>query len=105
MPISENIKALRALHNLSQRDLAEIAGVTDKAVSTWETGAYSPRMGAIRRMADYFGIPKSAIVDENGICRAVPEGCILDFSGLPSEGQRELLEYFEYLKRKYGDEC
>lgn len=49
MGIKENIKLLREKYNLSQKDLALIAGVSDKAVSTWESGAKEPRMGAIQK--------------------------------------------------------
>lgn len=34
MGISENIKLLMEIYNLSQKDLGLIVGVTDKAVST-----------------------------------------------------------------------
>ena len=37
MSIATNIKELRLKHNLSQKEFAKIAGVSDKAVSTWET--------------------------------------------------------------------
>ena len=63
MSIGRNIKNLRLKHGLSQKELAEIAGVTDKAVSTWELDKKDPRMGAIQRMADYFGIKKSDIIE------------------------------------------
>ena len=59
MTIAQNIKRLRQLHGLSQKDLALIANVTDKAVSTWENGTSLPRMGAIQLMADHFGVLKS----------------------------------------------
>lgn len=58
MGIKENIKLLREKYKLSQKDLALIAGVTDKAVSTWESGAKEPRMGAIQKIADHFGLKK-----------------------------------------------
>lgn len=64
MPISDNIKELRALYRLSQAELGKIAGVTDKAVSTWESGEKIPRMGAIQKIADYFGISKSDIIED-----------------------------------------
>ncbi len=63
MAIGDNIKYLRTSHGLSQTELGKIAGVTDKAVSTWETGEKTPRMGAIERMASYFGVTKSYIID------------------------------------------
>lgn len=64
MSIAENIKRIRAEHGLSQAELGKIAGVSDKAVSTWELGLKTPRMGAVEKMANYFGITKSAIVDD-----------------------------------------
>lgn len=64
MSIAENIKRLREQHGLTQSELGAIAGVTDKAVSTWELGIKTPRMGAVAKMAAAFGIPKSAILDD-----------------------------------------
>lgn len=67
MGISENIKLLREQYGLSQKELGQIAGVSDKAVSTWEQGIKEPRMGAIQKIADYFGIQKSNIIEDNGL--------------------------------------
>ncbi len=64
MSIGKNIKRLREQHNLSQEELAEIAGVSDKAVSTWENDIKTPRMGAIQKIADHFGILKSDIIED-----------------------------------------
>lgn len=64
MSIADNIKRLRTAENLSQAELGKIAGVTDKAVSTWEAGLKIPRMGAIEKLAAHFGVPKSAILDD-----------------------------------------
>ena len=64
MSIGTNIKKLRIEHGLDQVQLGEIAGVSDKAVSTWENDISIPRMGAIQKIADYFGISKSAIIED-----------------------------------------
>lgn len=64
MSIGKNIKRLREQHNLSQEELAKIAGVSDKAVSTWENDIKTPRMGAIQKIADHFGILKSDIIED-----------------------------------------
>ena len=69
MAIGTNIKRLRERHALSQAELAAIADVSDKAVSTWENGLKTPRMGAIQKIADYFGITKSELIeDSTGDC-------------------------------------
>lgn len=64
MSIGSNIRRLRTDAQLSQAELGKIAGVTDKAVSTWEADIKTPRMGAVEKMAAYFGVPKSAILDD-----------------------------------------
>lgn len=52
------------MHGLTQAELGKIAGVSDKAISTWENGTAEPRMGAVQKIADYFDIKKSEIIDE-----------------------------------------
>ncbi len=64
MSIGENIKKLRESHKLTQEEFGKIVGVTDKAVSSWETGAKAPRMGVVQKISDYFNINKSAILDD-----------------------------------------
>ncbi|EOR24992.1 SOS-response transcriptional repressors (RecA-mediated autopeptidases) [Niallia nealsonii AAU1] len=64
MSIGKNIKKLREKHGLSQEQLASIAGVSDKAVSTWENELKTPRMGTIQKIADHFGILKSDIIED-----------------------------------------
>lgn len=59
MSIGRNIKRLRELKQLSQEEFGKIAGVSSKAVSTWENDIKVPRMGAIQKIADYFGLKKA----------------------------------------------
>lgn len=74
MSIADNIKHLRERFDLTQAQLGEIAGVSDKAVSTWEKGSNVPRMGAIQKIADYFNIPKSEIIeDQRESKKPIPE--------------------------------
>lgn len=65
--IADNIKTLRKNYSLTQGQLGEIAGVTDKAVSTWENGVAVPRMSVAKKIADYFGISLSEILEESDV--------------------------------------
>lgn len=47
---------LRKEKNLTQKDLAEILGVTDKAVSKWETGKCYPDIETLEKTAYFFGV-------------------------------------------------
>lgn len=64
MGIPDNIKRLRVTHGLTQSELGKIAGVSDKAIWTWENGTAEPRMGAIQKIADHFNIKKSDLIED-----------------------------------------
>lgn len=61
MPIGENIKSLRESRGLTQAKLGDAVGVSDKAVSTWESGKREPRMGTAEKLAEFFGVTVSAL--------------------------------------------
>lgn len=65
MSIGDKIRFLRESKNMTQVEFGKVAGVSDKAVSTWENGSAEPRMGAIQKIADYFGVSKGWIVDDS----------------------------------------
>lgn len=46
--------SLREKHNLTQRELAKILDVSDKAVSKWENGQAIPRMETLEKIAETF---------------------------------------------------
>lgn len=48
---------LRKRNGISQTELAEILGVTNKAVSKWENGKAKPKTELLRKMLSYFKIP------------------------------------------------
>ena len=47
---------LRTKRNLSQAELAAMLGVTNKAVSKWETGKAKPTTNSIRKLAALFNV-------------------------------------------------
>ena len=90
----------------SSYELGKIAGVTDKAVSTWEIDAKIPRMGAVQKMAEYFHVPKSTILDDETYAVPVvadlsPELRALEaaINQLNDEGCEKLLDYADDLVR------
>ena len=63
-PIGGKIRQLREMHDLTQRELATVIGISDKAVSAWENGKKTPRMPVIKKLADYFGVTTGELVDD-----------------------------------------
>ena len=64
MSISDNIKRFRESMGLSQAQLGDMLGISDRTVSSWELGTRTPRMGVIERMCAYFNITKSELLDD-----------------------------------------
>lgn len=73
MSIGTNIKKLREKAGLSQGELAKIINVSDKTISTWENDTRIPRMGAIQKLADYFHVQKSDLIEDKSQTD-LPEG-------------------------------
>jgi len=53
---SERLKSLRKEIDLSQSQLAEILGSTQRNISYWELGTTEPDMRTLWRIADYFQV-------------------------------------------------
>lgn len=67
MSISKNIVKLRSVFDVSQKELAHIAGVSRSAVAHWESGQTTPRMTVLQTIADHFGITKANLLEDNGM--------------------------------------
>lgn len=98
MSIGKNLKTIRELHHMSQAEFGKIAGVSDKAVSAWETEVRIPRMGAIEKIALHFGIQKSDIIEDSKNKKTAYEENLLD--GLTEED----FKIIEYLKTASQEE-
>lgn len=47
-----------------QKELAELVGVSTSTFSAWMTANRYPRIGKIEKLADYFGILKSDLIED-----------------------------------------
>lgn len=88
-----NIKRLRISHNLTQLELAKIVGVSDKAVSTWESGRKIPRIQVLSKLCDYFGVSLGELFEEEEKRTDEPV----------SKKEKELLKWFRRLSDKEQD--
>lgn len=50
------IRELRKKHNLSQKDLSEICGVHQTAVSQWEKERTQPDVKSLKKLSEIFGV-------------------------------------------------
>lgn len=64
MNISQKINKLRIQKDMTQAEIAKIAGVSDKAVSAWESGKRDPKIKAIQNLCAYFHLDLNAFIDD-----------------------------------------
>lgn len=60
------IRQVREMRGLSMEELAQIVGVTDGAISQWETGRFSPRQHHQVAVARALDVPWSTLFGLDG---------------------------------------
>ena len=68
--IQKNLRDLRRVYGVTQRDVAEVVGLSPQAVSAWEHGRNMPDVLQLEALADHFGFTVSAFVQEDGVARS-----------------------------------
>lgn len=61
---SKNLNHYLSFNNKTQREVAQAINVSPQTFNTWCQGIALPRMGKVQRLADYFGISKSDLIDD-----------------------------------------
>lgn len=61
---SKNLNNLLAQRNKTQKEVADAISVSPQTFNTWCQGIALPRMGKVQRLADFFHIEKSDLIDE-----------------------------------------
>ena len=85
---SRNLQRFIADSGKTQREIAEAIGVSAPTFNEWASGKKFPRIDKLQKLADYFGILKSDLIEEK-------EKPVTD-DGL-TENQRKLIDFAERL--------
>lgn len=64
--LAQNIYRLRSEKQLSQEELAGLAGVSRQSVSKWETGTAVPELDKLQRLCEIFGVSLDCLVNGDG---------------------------------------
>lgn len=65
--LADNLFFLLESRGIAQNDLAESMGVSTASVSDWCSGKKYPRADKVQKLADFFNVPMSAIVDSHAL--------------------------------------
>ena len=102
-----NLLRLIKENHEKQIDIARLLGVSKSSVSAYCSGSQMPRMDKIEQLARHFGVPRSALIDDNSapaapdrtpfVCSADSAPLLSVYNALNDAGQAELLRYGRYL--------
>lgn len=62
MKFGENLRNLRKQRGYTQDKLAQALGTSQAAITGYEVGTREPSFTTIQRIADFFGVPMSALM-------------------------------------------
>ena len=93
--------ALRDGAGLTQRELAQRLGVTNKAVSKWETGRSKPTTTTLRKMAALFGLSVDQLLEIRGGTRRMDITKIV-ITGGPCAGKTTAMSWIQSNFTKLG---
>ena len=85
---SINLKRFMEQKGISRQELSKVLGVSYFTISDWVNGKKYPRMDKVEMLADYFGVLKSDLIEEDGMDKTLPQMQTL------TEGETMLLELF-----------
>lgn len=61
---AENLKRYMEINKKTRRDVSEALGISYYTVTDWVKGKKYPRMDKVEKLAQYFGILKSDLIEE-----------------------------------------
>lgn len=85
---AKNLRFYMERSGRSQKELAEIAGVSAPTFNEWINAKKYPRIDKIQKLADYFGILKSDLIEDKPEPKPSPAELPL------SEGEAMLIQLF-----------
>lgn len=123
MSIGDNIKKWREHRNLKQSELAEMLGVSDKTVSSWEINRTEPKMGMVEKISSALHCKKTDIIgiddvsdepyylneETREIAQEVFENpeffdLVENYRAIPNDMQRRLIAYATKLRQLHNAE-
>ena len=95
---AENLLYYINKHGKEQKELAEIVGVATSTFNEWVKAKKYPRIDKIEKLANYFGILKSDLIEKHGSAEALrtvsiteDEQKLLDLFRLVPEHQQQMV--------------
>lgn len=99
---AKNLRRFLDARGMQDKDLVEVTGASQTAISEWLNAKKYPRIDKIEKMAVFFGVKKSDLIEEQ--TKDEHEAAIAQlvemFNSLPDEGKERTMEYLQFLTQQ-----
>ena len=91
-----NLDVILIRKNIKKGEFYEGVGVTSGAVSQWKTGSTTPSDRTVKKIADYLGVPVSALIEQKEKPTAHGDGLDVDYieKWIDNDASEEQLKLF-----------
>ncbi len=89
----KNLRLLREANGLSQQKLADYFGLSQSQIHGYETNAYEPDIGMLKRFSDFFETSVDYLIGHTDIRRKIEEVKELDLNS----NEEELVKKYRML--------
>ena len=101
--IGKFLSEMRRKHGLTQREFAELLGISDKTVSKWETGFQTPIFSTLQCLAELFGVSIDSLGGKTQEKDNVEAAKVALFSGageVTDEMWQEVVNFAKYVEAR-----
>lgn len=103
--IGKFLAELRHEHNMTQEQLGEKLGVTNKTISRWENGNYMPPVDVLLMLSGLYGISINEILSGRRLEEAeFKQEAEVNLANMLSESAFSLKDRIQFFKRKWVKE-
>lgn len=104
--LARNLRKFLELRGMQDKALMDITGASQTAISEWLNAKKYPRIDKIEKMANYFGVPKSALIEDGdygnrGDIERMVHNLLLS---LPDAYKLAAIDYLQFLASKAKDD-
>lgn len=100
--IGKFLKELRCEKNMTQEQLGEVIGVTNKTISRWENGNYMPPVEMLQILGDYYSVSINEILSGERLNEtAYREKAEENIKSALNKSSFTLNERIDFFKRKW----
>lgn len=97
-----NLLHYMRVYGVGRSEVCKAIGVPYTTFADWENAKSYPRIDKIEKLANYFNVPKSALIEEPSVSEYSNEEreIIEEYRQLNDSGKEEIMKYIRYIRSR-----